>query len=82
MLSRPASYITFDVWSNDGNLHDVQIYFDVTGEWCVHEPTQQVNWSRVNLGGRFESMKMGSLDQPILGRKGDDTRIDWGVIFI
>ncbi len=54
----------------------------MTGEWCVHEPTQQVNWSRVNLGGRFESMKMGSLDQPILGRKGDDTRIDWGVIFI
>lgn len=82
ILSRPASYITFDVWSNDGNLHDVQIYFDVTGEWCVHEPTQQVNWSRVNLGGRFESMKMGSLDQPILGRKGDDTRIDWGYLHL
>ncbi|MGP4042263.1 glutaminase domain-containing protein [Gracilibacillus sp. D59] len=78
VLARPASYITFEVWSKDGNQHDVQIYFDVTGEWCVHDTSQQVNWSRLTLANDMEDMTIGSVDQPVLKRQGDDTRIDWG----
>ncbi|GIN58381.1 hypothetical protein J8TS2_27000 [Lederbergia ruris] len=77
-LSRPASYITFDVWADDGKEHDVHIYFDVTAEWCVHETSQQVTWSRSTLENDIENMWIGTVDQPILERKGDDTRIDWG----
>ncbi|QGH32680.1 DUF4965 domain-containing protein [Gracilibacillus salitolerans] len=82
VLARPASYVTFEVWANDGVQHDVQIYFDVTGEWCVHDTSQQVNWSRVTLENNIEDMKIGSVDQPILKREGDDTRIDWGYLHL
>src|SRR5699024_7232488 len=37
ILSRPASYGTFHVESVDGKDHDVSIYFDITGEWCVND---------------------------------------------
>nr|WP_313886551.1 DUF4965 domain-containing protein [Bacillus sp. SD088] len=77
-LSRPASYVTFDVWADDGKEHDVQIYFDVTAEWCVHDKKQQVRWSRSTLEDDIADMCIGTVDQPILERTGDDTRIDWG----
>ncbi|GAB2566483.1 glutaminase family protein [Gracilibacillus alcaliphilus] len=82
VLSRPASYITFEVWANDQVQHDVQIYMDVTGEWCVHDTKQEVSWARYTLANDRTVMKMGSHDQPVLKRKGDDTRIDWGYLHV
>ncbi|WP_130859039.1 glutaminase family protein [Gracilibacillus phocaeensis] len=82
LLSRPASYVAFEVSSNDHQTHDVQIYFDVTGEWCVHDTEQKVTWSRYSLANQTEVMKMGTQDQPILKRTGDDTRIDWGYLHL
>ncbi len=78
VLSRPASYVTFAVQANDNLSHDVDIYFDLTGEWCVHDTEQTVNWSRTSLKENIELLSMGTVEQPILRRKGDGTRIDWG----
>lgn len=82
ILSRPASYITFSVRSNDGKPHDVKIYFDVTGEWCVNTEDQKVIWSREDLGGGIDAMRMGSEEQAVLQRDGDDVRIDWGYLYL
>jgi hypothetical protein len=43
--SIPMSYVTFTVRSTDGHQHDVQVYADVTGEWCSGDPTQEITWA-------------------------------------
>ncbi|MDQ0112222.1 DUF5127 domain-containing protein [Paenibacillus harenae] len=80
LLSRPASYMTFRVRSTDGNPHRVQIYIDLSSELCVHSTDQSIRWSRAETGGRIAAMRIGTEEQPILERIGDDTRIDWGYV--
>ncbi|KRE86297.1 glutaminase [Paenibacillus sp. Soil766] len=82
ILSRPVSYVTFEAAANDGKTHDVQIYFDATGEWCVHTAVQEIEWSRVEVRDDIQSMRMGTVKQNVLGRKGDRTRIDWGYFYL
>ncbi|MEC0258673.1 glutaminase family protein [Paenibacillus lautus] len=82
LLSRPVTYVTVQVRSMDGRAHDVKIYFDVTGEWCVHTPDQQVTWEHRLIDGRLNMMSMGTVEQPILQLAGDDTRIDWGYMVL
>jgi hypothetical protein len=82
ILSRPVSYVTFDVVSIDGQKHDVNIYFDVTGEWCVHTHVQEIEWSRGTLGNDIQVMRMGTTKQAVLKRKGDNVRIDWGHFYL
>ncbi|MEP6756071.1 MAG: DUF4965 domain-containing protein [Chthonomonadales bacterium] len=50
LLSRPVTYITFSATSADGRQHSVSIYFDVTGEWAVNRPNQQIRWDRWAMG--------------------------------
>ncbi|WP_299092495.1 DUF5127 domain-containing protein [uncultured Metabacillus sp.] len=82
LLSRPASYITFNVRSIDGNVHDVKIYFDVSGDLCVNTADQPIVWDRKLINGQISAMYMGTEEQPILRRVGDDTRIDWGYCYL
>ncbi|TDF94172.1 glutaminase family protein [Paenibacillus piri] len=82
ILSRPASYITIEAASHDGNEHEVSLYFDVTGEWCVHFQSQEIEWSRPAVRDDIQAMRMGTVKQNVLGRKGDRTRIDWGYVYL
>ncbi len=77
LLARPATYIVYSVKSNDARPHEVQVYFDASGEWAVNNTDQQVTWNRMDVPG-LNVMSIGSIDQKILGSKGDDHRIDWG----
>lgn len=81
LLSRPASYVSFDAKSTDGKPHSVQIYFDATGEWCVNDRRQQVAWSRPAVDG-LHAMRIGTPDQRVLATKGDNVRIDWGYFYV
>ncbi len=82
VLSRPASYVTFQVRSLDGHDHNVQIYYDVTAEVCVHSPQQQVEWTGFKQPDGSQALKMGTRKQAVLQRKGDDVRIDWGYAYL
>ena len=77
LLARPATYITYSVKSKDNNPHEVQVYFDASGEWAVNNTDQKVTWNRMDVPG-MNVMSIGTVDQKILGSKGDDHRIDWG----
>lgn len=81
LLSRPVNYISYDVVSNDGQSHDVQIYFDATPEWAVNELNQEVE---LNIGkaGDVVFARTGTKEQPILEKKGDNVRIDWGYFYL
>lgn len=81
VLSRPASYVTMAVRSADGSPHAVDLYFDATAEWAVHQPGQAVVWSRAKTPG-LQTMRIGTKTQPILARKGDNVRIDWGYLYV
>lgn len=81
LMSRPVTYVTFDVESADGKPHDVSVYFDVSAEWAVNTPDQAVAWSKVNVPG-LDVARIGSTDQRVLARRGDDVRIEWGYLYL
>ncbi len=81
LLSRPVSYVTFEVNAIDAQPHAVSLYLDLTGEWAVNKPEQQVVWNRGRAGG-LSYVRMGSKDQPVLEKKGDNLRIDWGHLYL
>lgn len=81
IFSRPADYVTFKVHSTDGKAHQVQLYFSAAGNIAVNTPDQQVQWQR-SKAGNMNVMRVGTVSQNILGRKGDNVRIDWGYLYL
>jgi hypothetical protein len=81
LLSRPITYITWDVSSNDGKQHKVQIYFGCGSEIAANNEDQTVKFDRKNIDG-LSAITVGTTDQQILGKKGDDLRIDWGYAYV
>jgi len=81
VMSRPATYLTFDAQSADGRAHKVSLYFDITAEWVVNTTFQKVIWSRPKVGG-LDVLAFGSQQQSILEQSGDDLRIDWGYLYL
>lgn len=81
LLSRPVSYIMWEVHPLDRKGHDVALYFDASSELAVHEPSQQVSWERFRAD-TLTVLKLGTQQQPVLARSGDDVRIDWGHLLL
>lgn len=81
LLSRPVNYINYEVASNDEQSHEVEVYFETTPEWAVNELKQEVE---VTTGktGNISFAKTGTTEQPILQKKGDNVRIDWGYFYL
>jgi hypothetical protein len=81
VLARPVTYVTYDFKAKDGKEHDVQFYFDASAEVAVNEPRQEVVWDK-QTSGELVGIKISSKDQPVLAKKGDDLRIDWGYLYV
>jgi hypothetical protein len=81
ILARPVTYVALDVRSIDGGLHKASLYFDASGEIAVDNRYQAVVWSRLKVPG-LDVLSIGSQDQPILAKQGDDLRIDWGYLYL
>jgi hypothetical protein len=80
VLSRPATYIVWDVTSSDGQPHDVSLYFDASSDLTVNTPEQPVTWGRLRLGP-YSALRIGSTTQAVLEKSGDNLRIDWGYLY-
>ncbi|MEO8860236.1 MAG: DUF4965 domain-containing protein [Ginsengibacter sp.] len=81
ILSRPVSYITYSVKANDGKTHDVKIYFGASGNLATNVPSQKVIAKKYISSG-LSILKAGTVEQPVLQKKGDDLRIDWGYMYV
>jgi hypothetical protein len=81
VFSRPLTYLDWTAASTDGAPHSVQIYFEASNELVVNTPDQPVVWSRYLLDGE-PVLRLGSKDQPVLAKRGDDLRIDWGYLYL
>lgn len=82
VLARPATYVTVSSHSIDGEPHDVRLYLDVTAEWCVDRPDQTVVTDRVDVPDAGQALRAGTDEQAVLAEAGDDTRIDWGYLYL
>ena len=80
-VSKPISYITWSAQSIDDKPHSVQVYLDATGEVAVNKVEQKVVWDR-QLGTGLDLLRIGTEEQPVLAKKGDNLRIDWGYFYL
>ena len=80
LLSRPVTTIDMELRSLDGRARRAALYLDVLGHWVVDNPAQKVVWGRHRMDDQ-DLLWMGSLEQPMLAKSGDDLRIDWGYLY-
>jgi hypothetical protein len=81
IMSRPVTYLTFDVKARDGAEHDVAIYLDVEGTIATNTPGEAVTWSRAQITG-LHLLRVGTQRQPMLEEWGDNLRINWGYFYL
>ena len=86
ILSRPVTYITYNFRSIDGQNHKVAVYFEAASELAVNQANQEVTWETSLLPSSpnnpaLRVAKIGSKDQSVLAKRGDDIRIDWGYLY-
>ncbi len=77
LLSRPVTYLTWTAKALDGGQHTVDAMLDVDPIIAVNTGTDAVTWGRSQTES-LQVLNVGSRDQAVLGRKGDNLRIDWG----
>jgi hypothetical protein len=77
LLSRPVTYLSWRVASTDGRAHDVSLLLDASPMLAVNEDNQAATWGRLRTAS-LDELHLGSRDQRVLNRSGDDLRIDWG----
>ncbi|HEY6988807.1 MAG TPA: DUF4965 domain-containing protein [Bryobacteraceae bacterium] len=76
VLSRPVTYISFDLRSTDGRSHSTRLYWD-----SPSPGSGRGMWSRYDLHG-MKVIRVGSLAQNVLDRSGDRIEIDWGHLYL
>jgi hypothetical protein len=75
LLSRPVTYLSLSAtWQ--GN-HELSVLIDVDPVIAVNTSDEAVTWGRSHAQG-LTVLNVGSRDQRVLNRPGDDLRIDWG----
>ena len=81
LLSRPVTYVSFRLRSSDGAAHTAQLYVGVSGNLATNNPRQGLNKQFGHSGG-MTYIAAGTKEQPVLKKKGDDLRIDWGWLYV
>ncbi|MEK7781497.1 MAG: DUF4965 domain-containing protein [Verrucomicrobiota bacterium] len=81
VLSRPVTYVTYLVTATDEKKHSTEFEFSASGELTVNEGKQLIVPGLDDRGG-LTTLMMSSEEQPVLAKKGDDLRIDWGRMFL
>ena len=80
LLSRPVNYITYQARSLDGKDHDVSVYIEGSPQWTqdvIHQPVE----SGLVYNKDIYLLRSETKSQNILGKSGDNVRIDWGYVY-
>ena len=81
LLSATASFVHYEVRSLDGNAHDVQLYLDVSYEWCVPQEGMAVTHGQEKQDN-MTALWFENAQPAMLERSGDDLRIEWGKVYL
>ena len=80
LLSRPLSFLSFSVVSNDAKNRKIEVLVSSSGAIAANTSrTKLVAEAKAN--GDLLLVRFGNPTQPILKKKGDDLRIDWGYFY-
>ena len=77
LFARPVTYLTWSVQATDSGQHRVSVLLDVDPVIAVNDRGERVVTTRNQTTG-LNVVSVGSRDQSVLNRSGDDVRIDWG----
>jgi len=81
LLSRPVTYISLKTKSKDGKKHLVQLLVGASSAIASNKGKEQMvvnGYTTQNLN----VLKLGTVEQPVLKKSGDDLRIDWGYAYM
>lgn len=81
LMARPVNYISYEVTSNDGHKHEVELYFEASPQWALDQPHQE-SVADSFTDGSLLFLRTGSRNQNILKKQGDNVRIDWGHFYL
>lgn len=81
VLSRPLTYLRWTAVSADGASHRLEIAFDVPAVITV-DRAEQATRAVVLVVDGLDIAGVGSQEQPVLQKAGDDLRIDWGHAYL
>jgi hypothetical protein len=81
LTARPVSYINYAVKSTSGKAHAVELYFSASTNIAVNTASQPVIAAQYQKD-QLSIQKAGTVEQPVLKKKGDDVRIDWGYLYV
>lgn len=82
LLTRPVSYMHVSVSAEDGKAHDVNVRLAVSEEICLNYRGQDSVTTEMLSHDGILSAKIGSVSQPVLEKRGDNIRIDWGYFYL
>src|ERR1700722_12647992 len=81
ILSRPVTYVRWDVRSIDGQTHSTSLYFDASSQLATNTSDDTVVWGRERVGD-MQALRIGTNAQPMLAKSGANLRIDWGWLYV
>jgi len=81
ILSRPVTYVSWDVRSIDGQSHATSLYFDASSQLATNDDNDTVVWGRERVGD-MQALHVGTNAQQVLAKSGDNLRIDWGWLYV
>ena len=80
-VARPVSYVTCTATAADGQAHPTQVLLTEAGTLASNTPYQQVA-TRPGTAAGLRWQAVGTTAQPLLGKAGDNVRIDWGYAYL
>lgn len=81
ILSRPVTYVIYEWKATDGKSHKVSVNFQASRLLAVNTADQETTLTSEKIGG-LNTLKIGSVEQAVLAKRGDDIRIDWGYCYL
>jgi hypothetical protein len=80
-VARPVSYVTYTATATDGQAHPTQVLLTEAGTLAANTPYQTVA-TKPGQAASLRWQALGTTQQPLLAKSGDDLRIDWGYAYL
>ena len=82
IMTRPVSYLAVSAEPTDGQTHSLKLKIYASEELCLDKKGELEVTTETEAFDGINAVKIGSVDQKILNKSGDDLRINWGYFYL